>query len=72
MYAWAVKSDFDPARLRSNTFSMEWPPRSGRWQAFPEIDKAAWFSLDRARVKTSKGLAGFLNELEETLKHRAH
>ena len=68
VFAWAVKSDFDPARLRSNTFSMEWPPRSGRHQVFPEIDRAAWFSLDVARVKISKGQVGFLDELESKLK----
>ena len=68
VFAWAMRSDFDPARLRSNTFSMEWPPRSGRHQVFPEIDRAAWFSLDVARVKISKGQVGFLDELESKLK----
>ena len=67
VHAWAVKSDFSPARLRSNTFSMEWPPRSGRRQAFPEIDRAAWFPLDAARAKISKGQVGFLDELEKKL-----
>ena len=71
VYAWAVRSGFDPARIKSNTFSIEWPPRSGRRQAFPEIDKAAWFSLDTARVKISKGQAGFLDELEDRLKRQA-
>ena len=71
VYAWAVRSGFDPARIKSNTFSIEWPPRSGRRQAFPEIDKAAWFALDTARVKMSKGQTGFLDELEDTLKRRA-
>jgi predicted NUDIX family NTP pyrophosphohydrolase len=68
VFAWAVKSDFDTARLRSNTFSIEWPPRSGRQQVFPEIDRAAWFRLDVARGKISKGQTGFLDELESTLK----
>ncbi|MBI4266599.1 MAG: NUDIX domain-containing protein [Acidobacteria bacterium] len=67
VYAWAVKSDFDPTRLTSNTFSIEWPPRSGRQQVFPEIDRAAWFRLDVARVKILKGQAGFLDELERRL-----
>lgn len=71
VYAWAVRSDFDPVRLRSNAFSMEWPPRSGRQQAFPEIDRAAWFSLDAARAKISKGQAGFLEELENKLERRS-
>lgn len=67
VYVWAVKSDFDPTRLTSNTFSIEWPPRSGRQRVFPEIDRAAWFRLDVARVKILKGQAGFLDELERRL-----
>jgi len=69
VYAWAVRSEFEPARLRSNTFSMEWPPRSGRHQVFPEIDRAAWFGLDLARVKILRGQVGFLDELESKLEH---
>ncbi|ARP89965.1 NUDIX hydrolase [Bordetella genomosp. 9] len=49
--AFAVEGDFEPAQLRSNTFEMEWPPRSGRLQRFPEVDRAAWFSLSQAREK---------------------
>jgi predicted NUDIX family NTP pyrophosphohydrolase len=67
VHAWALRFDCDPARLRSNTFSMEWPPRSGRQQVFPEIDRAAWFPLQVARAKILKGQAGFLDELEGTL-----
>ena len=67
VHAWAVRADFDPTRLRSNTFSIEWPPRSGRQQTFPEIDRAAWFTLDLAREKILKGQAGFLDELETTV-----
>lgn len=70
VHAWAVRSDFDPARLRSNTFSIEWPPRSGRHQVFPEIDRAAWFALNVARIKISKGQVGFLDELESKLKRQ--
>ncbi len=47
--AWAAAGDCDPAACRSNTFTMEWPPRSGRMEAFPEADRAAWFALDEAR-----------------------
>ncbi len=68
VYAWAVRSDFDPARLKSNTFSMEWPPHSGRQATFPEVDRAAWFRLDGARQKILKGQVGFLDELECRLK----
>jgi predicted NUDIX family NTP pyrophosphohydrolase len=49
--AWAVEGDFDTAALRSNTFSIEWPPRFGRQQAFPEVDRAQWFSPGEARNK---------------------
>jgi predicted NUDIX family NTP pyrophosphohydrolase len=53
--AWACEGDFDPATLKSNTFSLEWPPRSGRMPEFPEVDRAAWYSIDDALVKISKG-----------------
>ena len=65
--AWAVEASFDPSRLRSNTFTMEWPPRSGRQRAFPEIDRAAWFPLDVARHKVVRGQQGLLDELESRL-----
>jgi predicted NUDIX family NTP pyrophosphohydrolase len=63
VYAWALRADFDTATLKSNTFSMEWPPRSGRHSEFPEVDQAAWFRLDEARRKILKGQAGFLDQL---------
>ena len=53
--AFALEGDCDATCIRSNDFSMEWPPRSGRMQAFPEVDRAAWFSLEEARVKMAKG-----------------
>jgi predicted NUDIX family NTP pyrophosphohydrolase len=61
--AWAVRSDFDPSSLKSNTFSMEWPPKSGQQQAFPEVDRAAWFNVESARPKILKGQAPFLDQL---------
>jgi len=60
---WCVQGDFDPAELRSNTFEMEWPPRSGRLQEFPEIDRAAWFDADSARLKLVRGQVGFIDRL---------
>ena len=63
VHAWAVESDFDAADLVSNTFDMEWPPHSGRQQAFPEADRAAWFPLDVARRKILKGQIPLLDEL---------
>src|SRR3982751_5941842 len=51
VHGFALEGDFDPATLRSNTFEMEWPPRSGRRQEFPEVDRAEWFDLATARAK---------------------
>jgi len=62
--AWAVEGDADAAAARSNAFSMEWPPRSGRTAQFPEVDRAAWFTLDVARAKISKGQVPLLDQLE--------
>ena len=67
VHAWAVRGDFEPSALKSNTFSMEWPPRSGKRQEFPEIDRAAWFPLEEATRKILKGQARFLLELAEKL-----
>lgn len=63
VYAWAVPCDCDPALIRSNTFELEWPPQSGRTGIFPEIDRAAWFTLPAARQKIQPGLLPFLDEL---------
>ena len=65
VFAWALRSDFDPSKLKSNMFSMEWPPRSGRQQEFPEVDRAAWFGIEDARRKILKGQAPFLDQLEK-------
>jgi predicted NUDIX family NTP pyrophosphohydrolase len=64
---WAVEGDLDPARVRSNTFSMEYPPRSGRTQEFPEVDRAEWFSLDAARTKILPAQEPLIVELETLL-----
>jgi predicted NUDIX family NTP pyrophosphohydrolase len=65
--AWAVEGDCDPSALRSNTFSMEWPPHSGRLQEFPEVDRAAWFDMKEAKEKINQGQVGFLDELRLAL-----
>jgi predicted NUDIX family NTP pyrophosphohydrolase len=65
--AWAFEGDLDPAAIRSNTFQREWPPRSGRWQTFPEIDRAAFFSIAEARGKINPAQAEFLSRLERLL-----
>jgi predicted NUDIX family NTP pyrophosphohydrolase len=64
---WAGEGDLDAAACRSNTFSLEWPPRSGRLQEFPEIDRAAWFGLPEARDKLVKGQLPFLDRLTARL-----
>ncbi|MEU2541072.1 NUDIX domain-containing protein [Streptomyces iakyrus] len=63
--AWAVRADLDPATITPGTFRMEWPPRSGRLQEFPELDRVAWFGLDRARAVIVKAQAAFLDRLAE-------
>ena len=65
--AWAAEGDVDAGAVRSNTFTMEWPPRSGRRQEFPEIDRAEWFTLARAREKLIEAQAAFVDRLEERL-----
>jgi predicted NUDIX family NTP pyrophosphohydrolase len=64
VHGWAAEADFDPATLRSNTFSMEWPPRSGTERQFPEVDRAEWFGLDEASVKIIPAQADFLDRLK--------
>jgi predicted NUDIX family NTP pyrophosphohydrolase len=63
IHVWAFRGDCDPARLRSNTFEIEWPPKSGKREAFPEVDKAAFFSLGEAKEKIMAGEAVFLERL---------
>lgn len=62
--AWAIENDCDPGLIKSNTFSMEWPPRSGRQQEFPEVDRAAWFDIEDAKQKINQRQVGFLEELD--------
>ena len=64
---WAADGDLDASAAVSNTFELEWPPRSGRLQQFPEIDRAAWCSLAEARSRLVKGQVGFLDRLHERL-----
>ncbi|MDR3080436.1 MAG: NUDIX domain-containing protein [Streptomyces sp.] len=63
--AWAVEADLDPASVEPGTFTMEWPPRSGRVQEFPELDRVEWIGLDRARDVIVKAQATFLDRLAE-------
>ncbi len=67
VHAWAMRGDVDPSGLRSNLFTMEWPPKSGVQRQFPEVDRAAWFSLEAAARRILKGQVGFLAQLQQKL-----
>ena len=66
--AWAAEGDLDASTAVSNTFTLEWPPRSGRLREFPEIDRAAWMPLDEAREKLVRGQVPFLDRLLDLLR----
>lgn len=63
VYAWAVEGDIDHETIVSNTFEIEWPPRSGKKQMFPEIDRAGWFDVETAKTKLNAAQVGLINEL---------
>ncbi len=63
VFAWAVEGDINPATNVSNTFELEWPPKSGKFKSFPEIDKAAWFNIETAKIKIIAAQAGLITEL---------
>jgi predicted NUDIX family NTP pyrophosphohydrolase len=65
--AWAVEGDLDAESVTSNTFELEWPPRSGRVQSFPEVDRAEWFSIDAAREKLNPAQVALLDRLLDLL-----
>ena len=65
VHGWALAGDLDPVTIQSNTFTLEWPPRSGRMTEFPEVDRAEWFELERAREKINPAQAAFLDRLAE-------
>jgi len=68
--AWAVEGDCDARAIKSNPFSIEWPPKSGKTREFPEIDRAEWFDVDVAKRKILKGQLGLIEELQDILKGR--
>ena len=68
VHAWAVEGDFEAARLESNDFEMEWPPRSGKTARFPEIDRFEWFDAAMARFKINPAQVAFIDRLEEALR----
>jgi predicted NUDIX family NTP pyrophosphohydrolase len=67
VHAWAVEGDLDPSTAKSNTFTMEWPSRSGRFGTFPEIDRVAWFAPAEARLKINSGQIPLIDRLEAAL-----
>ena len=67
VYAWAFEGDCNPAEIKSNTFMMEWPPKSGRQQEFPEIDRAEFFDLEAARRKINLAQVGLIDELDRLM-----
>jgi predicted NUDIX family NTP pyrophosphohydrolase len=68
--AWAIRADWDPTTLRSNTFTLEWPRGSGRMRQFPEVDRASWFPLTEARKRILESQIPLLDELERVLTAR--
>jgi predicted NUDIX family NTP pyrophosphohydrolase len=67
VYVWAVTGEWEPDKLKSNTFEMEWPKKSGRLKSFPEVDRAAWFDASKARRKILRGQIGFIERLMSAL-----
>jgi predicted NUDIX family NTP pyrophosphohydrolase len=71
VYAWAVKGHCEAESIKSNTFSLEWPPRSGKRKEFPEVDRAGWFTPEVAREKILKGQLGLLEELKRKIENNS-
>jgi predicted NUDIX family NTP pyrophosphohydrolase len=63
IHAWAVEGDIDHKNIKSNLFEMEWPPKSGKKQAFAEVDRGGWFTIDEAKIKVNAGQVGLIAEL---------
>ena len=63
VYAWAVEADIDPSKIKSNTFTLEWPPKTGRTNEYPEVDRGEWFSVEAARQKILPSQAELISDL---------
>lgn len=63
VYAWAVEADIDPSKIKSNTFTLEWPPKTGRINKYPEVDRGEWFSVEAARQKILPSQAELISDL---------
>jgi len=64
VHAWMLQGDIDPLNIVCNTFRMEWPPKSGKWQEFPEVDRGDWFDIDSAKLKINPSQVAFIEEFE--------
>jgi predicted NUDIX family NTP pyrophosphohydrolase len=71
VHAFAIEADCDSAAIKSNTFSLEWPPRSGQFRQFPEVDRADWFALEEAAERIGKGQRPLIDQLRTLLKDRS-
>ena len=69
IHAWAAEGNLDPSTLVSNTFSLEWPPKSGKWKEYPEVDKGEWFNEQVARIKINPAQLGLIEEVLQRVIH---
>jgi predicted NUDIX family NTP pyrophosphohydrolase len=67
LHVWAVEGNCDPSEIKSNTFTVEWPPRSNRIQEFPEVDRASWFNINKAKEKINPGQIPILEQLRQII-----
>jgi predicted NUDIX family NTP pyrophosphohydrolase len=72
VHAWAFEGDLDPTTIKSNTYKEQWPPKSGQWKTFPEVDRADFFSIEEGKKKINQAQAEFLSRLEALLQPSAH
>jgi predicted NUDIX family NTP pyrophosphohydrolase len=70
VHAWAIEGNIDADNITSNNFKVEWPPKSGKWQSYPEVDKAAWFDTNTTKEKINPAQVSFINELIDLLKNK--
>ena len=70
VHAWAIEGDIDADKIVSNTFKVEWPPKSGKWKSYPEVDKAGWFDTKTAKEKINSAQVSFIDELLDLLKKK--
>ncbi len=72
VYAWAIQGNIDSEKITSNTFKIQWPPKSGKWVDLPEVDKAGWFSIEESKQKINPAQIPLIDELLELIKNNNH